>query len=162
MRDQDQLIHEFCKNHNIQNYKITPQGVDVHEDVILARIDLTEFPFQFNVVRGNFNCGENKIESLKNSPRVVQRGYFRCSKNNKLTSLEHAPKVVQYDFYCFDNKIVPWEHRYLLFSEIQGRIYTGNSELNEFFRKYQNQKALIPEALKELRVLQNECEQRDA
>ena len=148
---QDQKIHEFMKKHGIQDYTGTPQGVDVHQDVNLYYSELPEFPFQFNVIRGYFSCSGNKLTSLQGAPRVVHGG-FNCS-GNELQSLHDAPKFVHGNFYCNNNDIEPWAHRYLLFSEIQGGIHTGNTELNEFFKLYQNKKALIPEALKELRKL---------
>jgi len=150
--EQNEEIHEFMKKHKIKEYDITPQGVDVHQDVNLNGRELHELPFQFNEIHGFFECSTGNLKSLRNAPRVV-RGYFSCT-NNQLKSLEFCPKFVQGDFYCFSNKISPWEHRYLLFSEVQDEIRTSNSELNLFFRKYQNQKALIPQALKELRELQ--------
>ena len=150
-------IHWFMDKYRIQDYVITPEGVDVHQDVNLYNCELPELPFQFNVIHGNFSCSGNKLTSLRGAPRVVQ-GYFSCA-DNKLKSLHDIPKFVQGDFYCAYThnakkmKVPPWEHRYLLFSEIQGGIYTGNSELIKFFKLYQNQKHLIPQALKELRLL---------
>ena len=157
---QEQEIHEFMKKHNIENYTITPEGVDVHQNVHLFNRKLTELPFQFNIVHGDFECTSNKLTSLSGSPRVV-RGYFSCT-NNQLKSLEFCPKFVQGDFYCFSNKISPWEYRFLLFSEIQGEIETESKALDKFFRKYKNQKHLIPQALKELREIQIRCEQKNA
>ena len=139
------------KKHNIVKYEITSDGVDVHQDVKLYEGNLPELPFQFNEVHGSFACRDNGLQSLRGSPRLVHAD-FNCS-SNKLTSLEHAPKVVHGNFYCYDNQIPTWEHRYLLFSEIQGMILTNNYPLDLWFRRYQNQKSLIPEALKELRKL---------
>ena len=82
------------------------------------------------------------------------QGYFSCA-DNKLTSLSGCPKFVRGGFFCSLNQIPPWEYRYLLFSEIQGKIHTRNTELNVFFEQYQNKKSLIPEALKALKGLQN-------
>ena len=144
-------LSQFCKKYKITNYTITPEGVDVHEAVDLSHCKLIELPIQFNVIHGNFTCS-GYLESLRNAPRVVH-GYFSCA-GNKLQSLEFVPKFIQGVFYCNCNKISPWEHRYLLFSEIKGRIQTNSYELNAFFRKYQNQKSGIPQALKELRLLQ--------
>ena len=150
---QEQEIHEFMKKHGILKYDITPEGIDVYQEVILMQKPLIEIPFQFNIVHGYFNCSTNKLQTLKNAPREV-RGGFSCKYNN-LTSLEFCPKFVQGVFYCHNNWIPPWEYRYLLFSEIQGKIHTRNTELNVFFEQYQNKKSLIPEALKALKGLQN-------
>jgi len=149
---QEQLIHEFMKKYEIENYTITPEGVDVHQNVHLFNRKLTEFPFQFNIVHGFFECSDNKLESLQGAPRVVH-GSFYCD-NNKIKSLQFCPKFVEGNLDCNSNPIEPWEHRYLLFSEIQGEIKTETDGLDEFFHKYQNKKALIPQALKELREIQ--------
>ena len=154
---QEHEIHEFMMKHELQKYQITSNGVDVHSGFHLYNYNLHELPFQFNEIHGNFTCSHNKLESLQGAPRVVH-GTFYC-KNNKITSLSGAPKVVEGDFYCSGNNIEPWEHRYLLFSEIHGRIQTDSYELDKFFQKYQNKKAGIPEALKELKVLQKQWEQ---
>ena len=156
----EELIHKFMKEYEIKDYKITPQGVDVYEDVKLLNHNLTELPFQFNEVYGSFSCANNKLESLRGAPRVAH-GYFDC-ENNNLKSLEFCPKFVKHDFYCSSNEIPPWEHRYLLFSEVQCKIFTGKYELDLFFERYQNKKHLIPQALKELRLLQIKWEQRNA
>ena len=154
---QEQEIHTFMKKHEIENYTITPEGIDVHQDVDLYNCELPELPFQFNVIHGNFSCSGNKLTSLRGAPRVVQ-GYFSCA-DNKLKSLHDIPKFVQGDFYCAYThnakkmKVPPWEYRFLLFSEIQGEIETESKALDEFFRKYKNKKSLIPQALKELRTL---------
>ena len=149
---QEQLIHKFCKKYKIKKYEITPEGVDVYQEVNLYNCGLYELPFQFNIVHGYFDCVGNELQSLQNTAHVVL-DYFNCS-SNKLTSLQFCPKFVQGSFYCVGNPIEPWEHRYLLFSEIQGEIKTETDGLDEFFHKYQNKKALIPQALKELREIQ--------
>ena len=158
--EQNDEIHEFMKNHKIKKYDITPQGVDVNQVVDLYDCDLTRIPFQFNVIHGDFSCSNNELQSLQNAPRVVH-GDFNCT-NNKLKSLEFCPKFVKQNFYCNRNQISPWEYRYLLFSEIQGEIFIGKPKLNLFFRKYKNQKALIPQALKELREHQIQWDQKYA
>jgi len=157
---QEQEIHKFMEQNGIQKYEITPEGVDVHQDVWLSNSGLLELPFQFNIVHGNFSGSNNELESLRGAARVVH-GNFGCSYNY-LESLEFCPKFIKKEFYCSGNKISPWEHRYLLFSEIQGGINTNNKKLDWFFIKYKNQKALIPEALKELRLLQIKWEQENA
>ena len=136
----------------LEKYSITPEGVDVHQNVKLSYHNLTSMPFQFNVINGDFDCAHNELKSLQNAPLVVH-GWFNCVLN-ELKSLSGAPKVVEGDFDCSSNKIPPWEHRYLLFSEIHRNIWTDDKNLYEFFAWYQNQKHLIPEALQELRKIQ--------
>ena len=60
-------------------------------------------PLKFGRVNGDFNCGYNKLSSLKGSPSYVG-GYFSCYGNN-LTSLEGAPIHVVGDFDCVHNKL---------------------------------------------------------
>lgn len=78
--------------------------LDVNGDVILCRQKITEFPFKFGVISGDFNYRDNKLESLKNSPNQIN-GSFNCFEN-KLTSLKGCLKEINGDFYCFNNKIV--------------------------------------------------------
>ena len=145
----DKEIDKICLKYNIKNYEITSQGVNVRSLVRLAHRGLFELPLDFNEIHGNFDCSDNKLRTLLGTPKIVH-GNFNC-ENNNLKSLQGAPKFVQGTFYCSGNEIPIWETRYLLFSEIHGRIYTGNLELNSFFEMYKNKKSLIPQALKELK-----------
>ncbi len=90
--------------------------VDVDGDVDISFKKLKKIPVQFGVVSGVFNCNENKLISLKGSPRrcamfqccrnqIVnlinapdECGLFDCSDNH-LFSLEGAPKTVA-NFNC--------------------------------------------------------------
>ena len=161
-----ELVSNFLKNqhpsgHVKINFKIhEDQTVDINSFISLAKLQFFELPFKFNISRGTFDISECNFTSLINSPIEVH-GCFDCSYN-KIQSLQFCPKFVEGNFNCHDNLISPWEHRYLLFSEIQREIRTGNSKLNAFFKLYQNKKALIPEALKELRELQIQWEQENA
>ncbi len=56
---------------------------------------------------GYFECGRNKLKSLKGAPQKVS-GYFGCEKNN-LTSLEGAPKEVGGEFNCEGNNLTSLE-----------------------------------------------------
>lgn len=71
--------------------------VDVNGNVILCHQKITEFPFKFGVISGDFNCRDNKLESLKNSPNQVN-GSFNCSEN-KLTSLDCCPEKIGDSFF---------------------------------------------------------------
>ena len=157
---QNEEIHEFCKKYKIYDYTVTPEGVDVQGKVKIKDRSLHKLPFQFNVIHGDFNIEYSGLQTLENTPRVVH-GYFDCS-NNELQSLHDIPKFIKGVLYCELNNIEPWEYRYLLFSEIQGRIYTNPVELIKLFKLYQNQKSLIPQALKELREIQIQWEQMNA
>ena len=95
---------EICRKYKIKNYTINPDGsIDVNDDVYLREKGLTELPLIFNKVSGYFNCGYNKLTTLKGSPRWVG-GYFDCSFN-ELTSLEFSPDYVGGGFYCNGNDL---------------------------------------------------------
>lgn len=54
-------------------------------------------------ISGDFNCSDNNLISLKNSPRIIG-GSFKCFSNN-ITSLEFSPKEVGLNFDCMYNQI---------------------------------------------------------
>ena len=97
-------INELCKQYNIKNYTINPDGsIDVDGDVDLSGCDLTELPLVFNKVTGYFLCDDNNLTSLKGCPRWVG-GYFDCDCN-RLTSLEFSPDYVGSYFSCELNNL---------------------------------------------------------
>ena len=59
------------------------------------------FTIDFGEVKGNFDCSELGLTSLKGAPLLVY-GDFDCSKN-KLTSLKDAPMEVGGNFYSSNN-----------------------------------------------------------
>ena len=97
-------IQQWLKNNNISDYTINEDlTVDVYETVDLRSRNLTEIPIQFGIVKKDFNCYINKLESLKGCP-VDVGGNFLCS-GNRLTSLEHSPQSINGHFACGDNKL---------------------------------------------------------
>ena len=95
-------IQIICEQYNIINYTINSDGsIDVNGWVDLSEKGLTELPLSFNKVYGNFFCGDNKLTTLKGSPRWVDGGFY-CS-SNKLTSLEFSPDYIGVDFGCREN-----------------------------------------------------------
>ena len=74
--------------------------VDVNGTVNMDDRDLTSIPIKFGIVTGNFICTNNRLTTLKNTPREVG-GYFDCSFN-KLTTLKGSPKKVG-TFACRSN-----------------------------------------------------------
>ena len=103
-------IEKWLKEYDIKNYTINDDfTIYVNGNVNLFRRDLVEFPdyIQFEIVKGNFNCGSNKLTSLRGCPREVGR-IFYCDIN-KLTSLEGAPKEVGENFYCSYNQLTSLE-----------------------------------------------------
>ena len=59
---------------------------------------MKEIPVKFSKISGNFFCSNNKLTSLKDSPKLVN-GDFRCH-NNKLTSLQGGPEKIDGNFTC--------------------------------------------------------------
>lgn len=89
-------IHNICKKYEIKNYTINSDGsIDVHDSVYLNGRNLTEIPLQFNYVWGSFHCHNNKLTSLKGSPKRLLGQYFQCH-HNQLTDLEYFPIVEDY------------------------------------------------------------------
>ena len=98
------MISLICEKYNIENYTINGDGsIDVNGDVDLYNCNLTELPLIFNKVYGYFNCGVNRLTSLKGSPIWVG-GFFSC-EDNKLTSLEFSPDYVGGSFDCSSNDL---------------------------------------------------------
>ena len=112
-------IQIICEQYNIINYTINSDGsIDVNGWVDLSEKGLTELPLSFNKVYGNFFCGDNKLTTLKGSPRWVD-GSFYCS-SNRLPSLEFCPDYVGSYFICRYNNLTD---NYCE-SEIGGGFYT--------------------------------------
>ena len=104
----EQEIHDICKEYNITNYSINPDGsIDVDGNVDLNKKGLIEIPLKFNKVSKSFLCKQNQLTSLYGSPERVD-GYFSC-EYNKLTSLEGCPKFVGRNFNCNENNLTSLE-----------------------------------------------------
>jgi hypothetical protein len=97
-------MDSIYKRYRITDYIINGDGsIDVNGDVYLYGLDLTELPLTFNKVTGYFNCSNNRLTSLKGSPRWVG-GSFICV-DNRLTSLEFSPDYIGEYFYCSFNDL---------------------------------------------------------
>jgi hypothetical protein len=106
-------IDPICAKFNINNYTINDNGsIDVDGNVYLkpvfsytakeiANSFLKEIPVKFSKISGNFFCSNNKLTSLKGSPKLVN-GDFGCH-NNKLTSLQGCPEKIDGNFTCNNN-----------------------------------------------------------
>ncbi len=104
----EQEIKDICEKYDIRNYTINPDGsIDVDGGVNLYNMGLTKLPLDFNIVRGNFYCSNNKLTSLEGCPSYVG-GSFYCYGNN-LTSLVGCPNYIGGSFYCFENKLTSLE-----------------------------------------------------
>ena len=75
----------------------------------------------------DFYCDNNILESLEGAPEYVG-GIFNCYGNSKLSSLKHLPKHIGGKLYLNEcpNLI---EYSPLLFSKIEGTIYTDNEKV---------------------------------
>ena len=109
------------------NYKkYIGKKVNVKGDVDLSNLHLKELPIIFGYVIGNFDCSNNDLINLKNSPKELGCD-FDCSNNklrsldgftiyyvdedfdcsgNKLTSLKGCPKRVDKTFCCSYNNLI--------------------------------------------------------
>ena len=98
-----QEIKFWLDSMEIEDYTINEDlTVDVDGDVDLDNRNLIKIPIQFGIVKGNFDCSENQLKSLKGSPKECE--IFDCSFNN-LESLKGCPKIVKGDFLCIDNNL---------------------------------------------------------
>ena len=100
----EQEIHEICKEYLIENYTINNDGsIDVNDNVYLYNKGFTKLPIRFNKVSGNFLISDNKLTTLNGCPKEVG-GYFSC-KHNCITSLKGGPKEVGRFFECTYNEL---------------------------------------------------------
>lgn len=98
-------IENWLQNMQIFTYHLSENLIiDVFSDVYLYQKNLKKIPFQFGVVKGDFYCSQNQLESLKGCPQEVQ-GSFYCYEN-QLMSLEYCPKKVGENFDCSKNQLV--------------------------------------------------------
>ncbi len=110
----EQEIHDICKNYNIKNYIINPDGsIDVEGDVFISNKNLDKLPLKFNYVSGVFVCSNNRLTSLEGSPRKLGLKLY-CS-GNPLTTLNgfNLPydKLVCYLFNKYELDILIKKHR---------------------------------------------------
>ena len=131
---EDKEIHEICKKYGITNYKINNGLVDVDGDVSLWNKQLTHLPLNFGEIRGDFNCGGNKLTTLKGCP-VRVNGLFYCSKN-KLTKLDYLPEFIGGYFFCSDNQLKTFTN--LEKCWLVGNIYCWNNPIDEIFNLFKN------------------------
>ncbi len=84
--------------------KVLPDGYELDCCVDLSKRGLTELPdFSRVVIKGDFYCEENQIDSLERAPREVTRDFY-CY-GNQLTTLRGAPSIVGGDFNCLNNPL---------------------------------------------------------
>lgn len=100
-------IDEINEHVDINKYTINDDLTVDAGDVHIQHNGLLKFPFQFGVIHGNFKCWDNKLRSLKGSPKRVG-GVFDCGAN-QLTSLEGGPKDVYGKYDCSYNMLTTLE-----------------------------------------------------
>ena len=95
--------------------------MDVDGLVNLKFCSLKYIPVKFNVVSGSFDCSNNKLTTLENSPKTV-RGSFYCG-NNQLISLKGAPKTVGDNFFCGLNPVKFTKEQVRAVCDVKKRIF---------------------------------------
>jgi len=148
-------IDEICREYEIKNYTINDDNkIDVDDNVKLDNWQLESIPLNFNTVNGYFDCGLNKLVSLKGcpvrvgngfschrneltslqySPQYVENGYFRCS-GNKIGSLQYCTESIKDNFYCQDNNLTSLQYH----PTVYGRFDCSRNRINTFENFYYN------------------------
>lgn len=100
----DKLLLKKLSKFNLQDALINEDGtITFIGNVNLSGLGLKKIPFKFKNVHGDFDCSNNNLVSLKNSPENVG-GKFNCSVN-KLASLKYGPRIVSEHFICSQNNL---------------------------------------------------------
>ena len=121
----EQEIINICKEYNIENYSINPDGsIDVDGNVNLTMFKLRELPLKFNKVNGWFSCSNNLLTTLKGCPKEIY-GDFIFS-NNLLTSIDYCPNIIEGSFKCDNNNLTSLEGGPM---EVNGNLYCGYNNL---------------------------------
>ena len=131
---EDKEIHEICEKYNITNYKINNGLVDVYDDVKLFGENLTELPLNFGEIRGNFQCGVNKLITLKGCPVRVD-GFFSCA-DNQLTKLDYLPEYINGNFICNSNLLKTLDG--LEKCWLVGKIICWDNPIHEIFSLFED------------------------
>jgi hypothetical protein len=67
--------------------------IDVDGKVDMANMSLTEIPIKFGTVKGWFICGDNKLTSMKNFPKIIVGGNLQMVNNN-ISNFDYFPLIV--------------------------------------------------------------------
>jgi hypothetical protein len=125
---QEKSIEDWCKDLNLHYFGINKDGSVDADRVHITNMKLNCLPIKFGTIIGNFDCRQNKLTTLVNSPIKIL-GSFYCSTNllksleyccsnvlgnfschnNYLTSLKGTPLKIFYDFYCSMNQLTSLE-----------------------------------------------------
>jgi len=76
-------------------------SVDAFGPVFMGYMNLNRIPVKFNRCSSDFDCSNNVLTTLENSPKTVH-GNFNCS-NNELINLKEGPEFVSMSYNCSHN-----------------------------------------------------------
>ena len=129
MFKKENKIVAWLEEHKIINYTVLDDlSVNVNGSVTLERVlgDLKELPVQFNKVNGDFSIFDNKLTSLKGSPKLVLGDYG--INNNQITSLKYCPNSISGSFFCGFNLITSLKYAPEI---VAGNMYIHNNPITE-------------------------------
>jgi hypothetical protein len=76
-------LYAYDKNYDDNRYTISDIGlIDVVGDVDISERGLTEMPYKFNFVQGQFCCTWNNLISLKNAPDSGTNDFYYYDNSN--------------------------------------------------------------------------------
>ena len=96
-------IHDICRKYSILFYTVNSDLSIDTDGVVLFDANLTEIPLKFNKVNGTFNCMNNKLTSLKNSPEYMS-GSLNVFQNN-IKTFDYFPKKIDGLIFLESNPI---------------------------------------------------------
>lgn len=97
-------IKQWMDKYGITKYTVNEDlTVDVDNSVILRSKQLQDFPVQFGIVNGDFDCSYNQLTSFKGIPHKIN-GCLYCS-HNQLTHFDCFPTYIDKHIYCSGNLI---------------------------------------------------------
>lgn len=115
--------HNKPEDFGITEYEFDKQGrLNVFQNVNLSNQNLTELPFNFGIVDGDFDCHLNRLKSLKGAP--IKTKDFDCS-DNELTSLMGGPMDVDGAYWCTNNQLVSFNG---MASTINGNLNCSDNQ----------------------------------
>ena len=127
------IIHKFCKYHNIKQYTINnDDSIDVNDSVVFINSRMKRIPIKFNKVYGSFYCRKIGLLTLKNSPNYVGCSFY-CD-DNLLKSLYGCPQNVIGYFFAQDNPLESLEG-YNNFEDLDYKYLTCDNQV-ELVSKY--------------------------
>lgn len=129
----DHIRTVFANNNLISTLKGLPENMKGALDV--SNNKLKTLKYSPKSINGFFDCRYNHLTSLEHGP-ILTNAAYDCS-GNPLTSLKGLPKFIGANLYIEDiTTLKPWDMRYILFSTINGTIYTFDSELSKILNDF--------------------------